>query len=41
MKLWRKYSKWVDALSLYEKAVLVLLLLTVGSLWLIYLFPPC
>lgn len=41
MKPWRKYSKWVDGLPGYEIAILVLLLLTLGSLWLIYLFPPC
>ena len=36
IRLWQKYCEWVRWLSAWEKAVLILLLLILFSVWLIY-----
>lgn len=38
-KLWLNYHMWINRLTFWEKAMLVLALLILGSIWLIYVNP--
>lgn len=40
IRVWKKFSTWVEWLSPWEKTVLILLLLILGSIWLIFDVTP-